>query len=54
MARKKYDYKILIVNFKKQHYDLYDWLKKYCDDNGLTISHLVREIIRDFKDSKGG
>lgn len=50
--KKKYSYKTLIVNFKSQHQDLYEWIKKYCDEQGVSISHTIRELIKSFKEEQ--
>ena len=52
MPKKKYPYTTLIINFKSQHKDLYDWLKDYCDKNGLSISQVVRDLIKKMKEGE--
>lgn len=42
-------FKVLTINFKTQHKPLYEWLKEYCNSEGLTLSHVVRELISQFK-----
>lgn len=52
MAKDKYDYKVLVTNFKQAHMYLYEWLKEYCDKEGLTTSQFIRDLIRQFKDAE--
>lgn len=43
-------FKVLSVNFKQQHKDLYKWLRKYADKQGYSCSHLIRQLIKELKD----
>lgn len=42
-------FKVLSVNFKQQHKNLYKWLRAYCDKKGYSCSHLIRQLIKELK-----
>ncbi len=43
-------FKVLSVNFKRQHKELYEWIRKYSDDQGCSCSDFIRKLIKEFKD----
>ncbi|KKK65818.1 hypothetical protein LCGC14_2970290 [marine sediment metagenome] len=48
-------FKVLTINFKIQHKELYEWIKDHCNSKGITLSHLVRDLITKYKkDVEGG
>lgn len=46
----KYRYKTILINFKEQHSDLFNWVKTYCKENGIGISELIRYLIKKEKE----
>ncbi len=45
----KSNYKNININFKEAHKEIYDWIKEYSNKRGYSLSHLIRELIIEFK-----
>ncbi len=42
------DYKIVSIGFKEKNKELYQWIKRHCEENDYSISYLIRKLLRDF------